>query len=787
MNQQDRRPREGAATGIGRSVPRKEDLPLVRGEGRFAADIDFPHQLHMRVVRSPLAFGKIRGIDADEALAMPGLVAVWTHDDVAHVPPIPIRKTKVPGLDRYRQHILADTFVRYVGEPVAVVFATCPYTAEDAAEAVIVDVDAMTPVLDATAAPGRFSPDLGTEPACLRRAYGDVDGAFRQAAAVVSLELEIGRHSAIPLETRGAVARYDAASDVIELHGAAKKPHWNRDRIAEMLGRDRAGVQVFEGNVGGSFGTRGELYPEDVLVCLAAQRLRRPVKWIEDRREHLLTANQSRQQLHRIRAAVDAEGRLLAIDDEFFHDQGAYPRTHGTRVVDLTLSTLTLPYAVPAYRVAGHYRLTNKTPCATYRSPGRYEGTFVRERLMDAIAAELGLDPVTVRRVNLVGPEDMPYARPLEPIDVKVVPDSGDYPLLLDKLLALCDWPALCAAAEARRAAGEAVGLGLALFVEKSGGPVDGVRLTVDESGTATLVTGASAVGQGMETALSQICAEALGVDYARVRVVHGQTNRIDYGNGAHASRVTMMSGNATHIAALKVRDRALDVAAMMLQVDRAQLSVADGIVRAGDGDGAPAVSLAEIARALSPDVHKGRDGDPGLSAEGWFAADSTSYPYGGHVAQVQVDRATGRVTVERYWMAYDVGRAVNPMMVEGQLVGGYAQGLGGALYEEFAYDAQGQPLSTTLADYLLPSSAEVPPPEVLITEDCPSPIGPLGVKGAGEGGTTAVGAAIASAIDAALGRHGVVTRLPVTPARLRCALGRGKIDAEPVSTGSAP
>lgn len=755
-------------TVVGRSVPRKEDGPLVQGLGRFAGDIDFPHQLHMRVVRSAIAHGSIDSIDGTQALALEGVLAVWTHDDIAHIPPIPIRKTAVPGLDAYRQTILAEKTVRYVGEPVAVVFAISPHLAEDAAELVVVEMTEREPVLDATAEPVTIMDTLTSEAARLERAYGDTEAAFSKAAHIVSLDLSIGRHSAIPMETRGALALYDHGRDVVELHGAAKKPHWNRDRIAEMLGRDRSGVQVFESHVGGSFGTRGELYPEDVLVCVAALRLGRPIKWIEDRREHMMAANQSRQQHHRIRAATDAEGRILAIDDEFFHDQGAYPRTHGTRVADLTWAMLTLPYKVPAYRAVAHYRLTNKTPAATYRAPGRYEGTFVRERVMDAIAAKLAMDPVEVRRINLLARDDMPYALPAAPIDVKIKVDSGDYPRLLDRLLKRCDWGALNDAAAARREQGEAVGIGLALFVEKSGGPVDGVGLTVDESGAVNLITGASSVGQGMETALAQICADTLGVDYKRIRVTHGRTDRIDYGNGAHASRVTMMSGNATFIAASKVRAMALAAASELLQANAQDLTIHDGMVVHAAGHSGPSVSLAKVAAALGPDGRLREGRDPGLSAEGWFSAESTSYPYGAHVAQVCVDRLTGRVDVEKYWMAYDVGRAINPMMIKGQLVGGFAQGLGGALYEEFLFDDRGQPLSTTFADYLLPSACEVPAPDVLITEDSPSPIGPLGVKGAGEGGTTAVGAAIASAIDAALQKPGAVVQLPITPMRLK-------------------
>src|SRR6516225_3784521 len=350
---------------VGRSVTRLEDRPLVTGRGAFAADVAFPHMLHMRVVRSGHAHG--------------------------HITPIDFRLTRIEGLAPYRQPILARQRVRYVGEPVAAVFAIDPYVAEDAADLVAIAVEELPVVLDAGAAPGEFEDGRSTEPAVVEKSYGDVAAAFRDAAQVVELDLTVGRHSGVPLETRGAIARYDAARDVLELHGAAKVPHWNRDSIARMLGRSPASVHLLEGHVGGGFGIRGELYPEDVLVCLAALRLARPVKWIEDRREHLVAANHSRQQRHKVRAAVDAEGRVLAIDDEFFHDQGGYVRTHAATVPDLAAAMLPGPYRVPAYRAIGHVRLTNKTPCGTYRAPGRFESTFVRERLMDAIAARLSI------------------------------------------------------------------------------------------------------------------------------------------------------------------------------------------------------------------------------------------------------------------------------------------------------------------------------------------------------------------------------------------------------------
>jgi CO/xanthine dehydrogenase Mo-binding subunit len=520
-------------------------------------------------------------------------------------------------------------------------------------------------------------------------------------------------------------------------------------------------VHLFEGDVGGGFGVRGELYPDEVLTCLGALRLRRPIKWIEDRHEHFVATNHSRQQRHHVRAAVDADGRILGIEDIFFHDQGAYVRTHGARVVDLTAGMLPGPYRVPSYRAAGHYRLTNKTPAATYRSPGRYESTFVRERLIDAIAQRLGLDPIEVRRRNLIDKSEMPFERPLHTLGDEVVLDSGDYAGLLTKTLKRFEWPKLTARLAARRRAGEAVGAGVAMFVEKSGlGPRDAVRIAVEPSGEIELVTGGSSLGQGFVTVMAQICADALGVDYRRVRVVHGQTNRIEHGIGAHATRATVMTGSATHNAATKLRALALKEAAPLLQTPADALTIVAGLVQRKDEPGGPSLALGDLARRLN-----------GLTVEGDFTTAHMTYPYGVHIAVVAIERDTGRIQVERYAIAYDVGRAVNPKLVEGQLVGGLAQGLGGALSEEFVYDDRGEPLSTTFADYLVLTAHEVPAVEVLLTEDAPAPGNPLGLKGAGEGGVNAVGAAIAAAIDNAIGRPGAVTQLPVTPARLRALL----------------
>jgi carbon-monoxide dehydrogenase large subunit/6-hydroxypseudooxynicotine dehydrogenase subunit gamma len=753
---------------IGASVGRLEDPPLVTGRGRFVGDVSFPHQLHMRVVRSPHAHGLIKHIDTAAARALPGVVAVWTAADIVDLPPIDFREGPNAKLAPFRQRVLAQDRVRYVGEPVAAVFADDAYVAEDAAELVTIAVAEINPVIDAAAPPGEFAPGLTTEPTVCRQGYGDVAAACSGAATIVELNLAIGRHSGVPLETRGAIGRYDAARDVLELHGAAKVPHRNRESLATMLGRSTAGLHLYENHVGGGFGIRGEIYPEDVLVLVAAMRLERPVKWLEDRREHLMAANHSRQQRHRIRAAVDAQGRLLAIDDEFFHDQGAYIRTHGARVPDMFCGILPGPYRLPHYRANGHFRLTNKTPAATYRAPGRYEANFVRERLMDAIARGLGLSRVEVRRRNLIGAHEMPYARPLVALGDEVVFDSGDYAGLLDRALARAGWDDLERAVARRRGAGEYVGLGLAVYVDKSGlGPTDGARVAVHTDGDVEVITGGASVGQGFETVMAQVCAETLGVDYRRVRVVHGRTDRIEYGIGAHAARATVMTANATAVAAANVRAKALDMAAQLLQADPASLTIVKGSVVRRDGAGA-SVTLGEVAHHLRPTSATRGARDPGLAADGWFTTAHMTYPYGVQIAVASIDPGTGGVRIEKLLLAFDIGRAINPMLVRGQLVGGAVQGLGGALFEEFQYDARGQPVSVTLADYLIPTASDVPLIDVLLTEDAPSTCNPLGIKGAGEGGVAAVGAVIASAVDDALGGHGEITRLPITPQYLK-------------------
>ncbi|MGC2784133.1 MAG: xanthine dehydrogenase family protein molybdopterin-binding subunit [Roseiarcus sp.] len=751
---------------IGRSLKRLEDRPLLTGRGCFAADFRADRQLFMRVVRSPIAFGRLLSVEVEKARALPGVVAVWTDLDIADLPPIDFRMTRIQGLEPYRQRVLARDYVRYVGDPVAVVFADDPYLAEDAADLVFCEIEEAEAHLDATADPVPFmpetQPDVMSEPAVLTKHYGDLNAAFAGAHVVVELEVAVGRHTGVPLETRGALAIFDAPTGVLTMYGAAKVPHYNRDAIARMLGQPADRVHLSEGHVGGGFGIRGELYPEDVLVCAAALRLGRPIKWVEDRREHLLAANHARDQVHRLRAAVEASGFILGIEDRFFTDQGAYVRTHGGTVSDLAAGLLPGPYIIPAYRAEGHIRLTNKTPAGTYRAPGRYETTFARERLIDAIAHRLDLDPIAVRRINLIPEDRMPFDRGTDAIGTRVVYDSGKYHDLLDRALAHVGYDDRKAENAARRAKGEQVGLGLAFLVEKSGlGPHEFVKIAVGRDGVVEIVTGVASLGQGVETAMAQICAETLTIPIDRIRVIHGQTDRIAVGFGAYASRVTVMTGSAVKIATDALLEKILAVACGMLQGTAETLSMQDGRVVAGESGAS--VSLSEIA-GHAPDE---------LQAEGWFKADHMNYPYGVHIAQVRVDPETCGIAIERYLVAYDIGRAVNPMLVEGQIVGAAAQGIGGAVFEEFVYDDAGQPLVTSFADYLMPTSAEIPAVEMLLREDAPSPQNPLGVKGAGEGGMTAVGAAIASAIDDALSCPGFVTRLPITPNRIQRLLAR--------------
>jgi carbon-monoxide dehydrogenase large subunit len=760
-------------TVIGTRMPRKEDPRLLRGRGRFGDDFSAAGQVWARVVRSPIAHGHLRRVDLTRVRRSDGVIVAVAAGDVPAGIAIPVRlAVRDIDLSGYLQPVLAADVVRYVGEPLAVVVAGDPYAAEDAAELVETDIDEEPAVLDAGDAARAGSPRLfpaGNVAADFTLGYGDTGAAFRQAAHVVEIEVEIGRHTGVPLEPRALLAEPDPHTGALSIFGMTKVPVFNRDLLAAMLGIDGALIHVHAVDAGGGFGVRGEFYPEDYLVPWLARTLGRPVKWAEDRAEHLVAVNHSRQQTHRIAAAFDPGGRITALSDEVVHDNGAYCRTHGIAVPELTVAMLPGPYRVPAYRGRALVVLTNKTPCGTYRAPGRYEGTTAREQLLDVAADRLGIGRIELRSRNLLGPGELPHHRAMTTLGTDVVLDTGDYPALMATAAAEMARLGYHDEASRRGPPGRLRGLGVAVFLEKSGlGPHETADVTVSETGAVRVFSGGTSLGQGIETVLAQIAADALGVGPQDVDVVNGDTDLQPSGTGSWASRSTVMAGNAVHEAASAVRARATQLAARMLEAAEDDL-IAEGGTVSVRGDPAVAVSLGDITRAAAPASPYLRPGEPaGLAARRRFDVTHMTYPYGVHSAVVEVDPGTGRVRVLRYLVASEVGRAINPALVEGQLRGGAAQGIGGALLEEFTYDEAGQPTAVTFMEYQMPTAAEIPPIDVLLAQLAPSPGNPLGVMGAGEGGISAAGAAVASAVRDALGLTGGVTRLPLTPPRVR-------------------
>ncbi len=758
---------------IGASIARKEDPRLLRGQGRFGADFARPGQLWARVVRSPVAHGRLRAVLTGHAAQADGVVTVVTAASLPVGVAIPVR-LQVAGADLrpYLQPVLAAGTVRYVGEPVAVVVADDPYAAEDAAELVDTDIEELPAVLDAVAAGAPDAPALfpgGNVAADFTLGFGDVAGAFARADHVVEIEVEIGRHGAVPLEPRALLADVDPATGALSIFGMTKVPVFNRDLLGSLLGMDETQIHVHAVDAGGGFGARGEFYPEDFLIPWLARTLRRPVMWVEDRAEHLVAVNHSRQQAHRIAGAFDAGGRILGLRDDIVHDNGAYCRTHGIIVPELTVAMLPGPYRLPAYRGRIQVVLTSKTPCGTYRAPGRFEGSAAREQLLDVAAEELKISRNEIRSRNLLHPGELPCQRSMSTLGTDVVLDAGDYPALLAAAQAEADRLGYPGEVERGRRAGRRRGLGVAAFLEKSGlGPQETADVMVSRTGAVHVFSGGTSLGQGIETVLAQIAADALGVHPDQVSVVNGDTERQPFGGGSWASRSTVVAGSAVHAAAGAVRDRAAEVAARMLEAAPGDLVSEPGRISVR-GDPGAAVTLAEVAQATAPASPYLRAGEPaGLSARRRFEVTHMTYPYGVHIAVVDVDPGTGAVQVLRYLVAYEVGRAINPALVAGQLRGGAAQGIGGALLEEFCYDENGQPQSATFMDYRMPTAAEVPPIDVLITQDSPAPGNPLGVRGAGEGGVSAAGAVLASAVRDALGLAGSVGRLPLTPARVQ-------------------
>ena len=747
---------------VGRPVRRLEDARRVRGEGTYVDDVHVPDMLHATVVRSPMAHARVRGLETVAARSVPGVAAILGAAElVEELRPIPVRLVPDERLLRFLQLPLATDRVRYVGEPVALVVARSRAAAEDAAERVEVDLEPLPAVTDAGSPPAAalFDHTPDNLASLIEEGFGDLDAAFARAHRVVRLVFRTGRHSAVPMETRGLVAVPDPGAGRGEgrltIWGPTKVTHFNRGVLAAMLGWPEHRIRLVEPDVGGGFGARGEFYPEDFLVPCAALRLGRAVKWIEDRVEHLSAINHSREQRYELALALDADGRFLGLRAEMTNDMGAYLRTHGTVVPGLSAGMLPGPYELEAYRCRVRCVLTNKTPTGTYRAPGRFECNAARERLIDRAARVTGLGPVELRMRNLIRPERMPYARGTTILGEEVSYDSGDYPSALAEAARFSEFRPNSAGAGRRRAGRHRLGMGLACFVEKTGtGPFEGARAFLERSGVLVVATGACDLGQGIETCLAQIAGDALGVDHAGVTVRHGDTDLILHGVGSFASRGTVMAGNAVHAAVTELRSRVLERAAARLGAEAEGLVLdAGAVVRGPDGR---SCTLAELTA------------EPGLEAVHYFRSEQMAYAHGVAVARVRVDTATGLVVPERIWLLYDVGRVVNPAIVAGQIEGGVAQGLGGALLEELRYDDTGQFLTGSFMDYLLPGTTDMPSIVHRDLGGSPSPRNPLGVKGAGEVGIAGVGGAIANAVADALGdAEGSSDRLPLTPERV--------------------
>jgi aerobic carbon-monoxide dehydrogenase large subunit len=764
---------------IGRPMKRKEDPALLMGRGKYAADFRLPGLLHAAVLRSPHAHARLGEIRVKAALALPGVVAVVTGEDLAAIGRIPTRLGHPVGNVECLQRPLTRDRVRYVGEPVAVVFAESRYLAEDALELIDVDYDPLPTVADAWRALEPGAPILhdvlaGNVVDRLETHRGDAARALASAAHRVRERFDVQRHTGVPMETRGLTAAYDPASRVLSLWGVAKVPHFNRRVLADLIGHPEHLIQFVELEVGGGFGVRGEFYPEDLIVPWAAMRLGRPVQWIEDRREHLMATNHSRQQHHDVEIGFDRDGRIVALVDRFLVDLGAYVRTHGVVVPELTAALMPGPYKIPNYSSVADCVMTNKTPTGTYRGPGRYECTFVRERLLDIAAGALGIDRIELRRRNFVTPAEMPYEVGGASLAQKNVYDCGDYRSALDQALELAGYDAARAAqAEARRQ-GRHVGIGVGCVLEKAGlGPWEYARVEVDATGHVVVYSGVAAVGQGISTTLAQVCADQLGVPAEAITVVHGDSRQVPFGVGGFASRGAAVALPAALEASRAVRAKIFRVAASLLEAHEDDLVLEGSAVHVR---GAPDKrrTFRELARAAVP----GPPGmEPGLVAAHFFEAPKMTYPYGTHVAIVEVDVETGEVALLKYAIAYDVGKAINPLIVDGQLIGALAQGIGGALFEELVYDEQGQLLTTTFMDYLLPTAMEMPlSTAVRILEETPTPLNPLGVKGVGEGGSSGAGGAIANAVADALSPLGVsITALPLSPDRLLALIRAGR------------
>ena len=742
---------------IGSPIERIEDFRFLTGRGQYVDDLRFGEMLHAVIVRSSRAHGRLRSIDKSAALNCPGVHAVITAADIgSSIPTIPLRQESAPAFKAFEQPVIAHDKVRYVGEPIAVVLAETQAAAEDALDAVAADIVALPAVVDgamAAKADTLLFESAGSIVAfTLRGVRGDPAVAFRQAAYARREQFKVQRHGAVPMEPRGLLAQWNAAQGRMTVYGAAKVAFVNRRVLARQMGLPEGSIRMVENDVGGGFGARGEFYPEDYLIPFAARLTGRPVKWIEDRREHLLATNHARNAECELEIACDRNGAILGLRGHAATDQGAYIRTNGAAAARNIAQVLTGPYRVPHVGIDVSLMMTNKTPAGTYRGPGRYEADFFRERLFDIAAGELRLDRAEFRRRNLISEAEMPYRlATVEPLNVESETDSGDYRSTLERCLDEIDWSSKAAIA-GKLIDGRYCGTAVGCYLEGgASGPKESARLALDGEGKVSVYVGSSSLGQGLETVCAQIAADALGLPLDAIKgVFHGSTDHVTEGYGSYSSRSVVMGGNAIVAAADKLRRSICASGAKQLNCAAQDIAIDAGMVFGPDGQ---SLALAALA---------------GICAEASFASNKRTYSYGAHAAHVAVDPKTGHVELIDYVAVEDVGRIINPLTFHGQVIGAVVQGLGGAFLEHFIYDEDGQLLTGSFADYLLPTAGDFPNIRAIALEEKPSPNNPLGAKGAGEGGIIPVAGVIANAVAAALGSLGVEPReLPLSPPRV--------------------
>jgi carbon-monoxide dehydrogenase large subunit len=773
---------------IGAEVRRKEDPRLLRGRGLYVDDVRLPGVLHAALLRSPHAHARLGRIDTRDALALPGVVAVLAFEDLRPwLKPLPLFGAPPPPLQARvgfmlrpaPQLPLAAGTVRYAGEPVALVVAERREVAEDALERVRVAYEPLPVVPDARSglAPGAplLYPEWGDNVSLsFSHAIGDVEGALARADVVVRETLRVHRYAGMPMEPRGVVADPTGRDGQLTVWDSTQIPHAVQAALAEALGLPGHRVRVIAPDVGGGFGTKASLYPEELLVPVAAWRLGRPLKWIETRREHLQAGIHSREQIHEVEIAATRQGELLAFRDRFLLDQGAY-NPWGIVQPYNTVAHLLGPFRIRNFAVEARVVVTNKTPHAPYRGAGRPEAVFVMDRAVDLLARALGMDPAELRRRNFVRPEELPWDVGLLYRDGQpLVYDSADFPKALEMALGAVDYDGFRREQAALRRRGVHRGVGISAYVEGTGiGPFEGATVRLDGTGAVIVATGAASQGQGHETVFAQICADTLGVPLEQVTVVGGDTAAIPFAVGTFASRSTVVAGNAVAESAARVRDKVRRAAATLLEASPEDVEVADGraFVRGVPGSALP---LARVVQAAVPGFARPGAAPLDFEATTYYTVPTVTYSSAVHVALLEVDPETGAVRLLRYVVVHDCGRVVNPLLVEGQIHGGVAQGIGGGLWEEIRYDEAGQLLTGTLMEYAVPTAAMLPPIETLHLE-CPSPRNPLGVKGLGEGGAISPPAAIANAVEDALAHLGArVTASPLAPARVRALIAPG-------------